>query len=275
MPARHDSFKEYARHHSDKNLPCVFSRQHKTQSDGIGCPNWHDALELQLCTAGEGYIIINGKRNEFSEGDIAVINSDCTHYTGSETDIRFMPLIINADFCRNCGIDCCCLTFESLIKNREMINLFKKAEEIFYSPKSPCRIARLQAAVLELLISLRENYTLFEKTLNQDNAELETVKMAVSYIREHYNRKLYLDEIAKKALTDKYRLSRSFKAFTGKTVVWYINEYRCTEASELIQKGSSVGEAAAICGFSNISFFTKIFKSVTGILPSEVKKKRM
>ena len=271
MSARHDFFERYEINDKIKNLPCVISRQSKTGADGIGCPNWHDALELQLCRSGSGYIIIGGKRLGFTEGEIAVINSDCTHYTGSEDRIEFIPLIISADFCKNAGIDCRSLIFESLIKDNSLNQLFSRTVDIYFSPDSPYKKAQLQSAVLEILIKLRKSYTITERPATDGNKSFEQTQIDVAYIREHYKERLSLDLIAKNSFTDKYRLSRSFKAFTGMTVVRYINEYRCEEAAKLIRDGMPVGEAALQCGFNNISFFTKVFKKSIGMLPSEIR----
>lgn len=272
MSARHDIFEHYKTNSKIKDPPCVISRQVKTAKDGIGCPNWHDALELQLCFSGFGYIIISGKRRGFTEGEIAVINSDCTHYTGSESKIVFLPLIISADFCQNAGIDCRSLTFESFINDCELKQLFLKATDIYFSPDGPCKKAQLQSAVLQILIKLRENYTVAERSPADSSKEFEQIKTAVAFIRAHYSERLSLDLIAKNSFTDKYRLSREFKEFTGMTVVEYINEYRCEEAAKLIREGKSVGEAALQCGFNNTSFFTKVFKKSIGILPSEIRR---
>ena len=54
----------------------------------------------------------------------------------------------------------------------------------------------------------------------------DRVKAAVEFIRANYDQRLTLDMIAKNALTDKYRLSHCFKAFTGLTIFQYINDYR-------------------------------------------------
>jgi AraC-like DNA-binding protein len=96
----------------------------------------------------------------------------------------------------------------------------------------------------------------------------DNVKAAIGYIRQSYDRKISLDELAKITYSDKYALCRNFKRLTGQTVVQYINLYRCQKAAEMITNGQTVAEAAHLCGFDNLSFFTKTFKHYMGALPS-------
>ena len=81
-----------------------------------------------------------------------------------------------------------------------------------------------------------------------------------------------MDELSKVTYIDKYTLSKKFKEFTGITIVDYINNYRSKIALSMIQNGEQIGDAARLCGFNNISFFTKTFKKYTGNLPSYYKK---
>lgn len=81
------------------------------------------------------------------------------------------------------------------------------------------------------------------------------------FLRANYFRKLSLDEIAKNVLTDKFTLSKEFKKFTGQTIVDYLNGYRIKKAALLIARGSNVSDAAYACGFENMSYFTRLFKS--------------
>jgi AraC-like DNA-binding protein len=99
-----------------------------------------------------------------------------------------------------------------------------------------------------------------------------TVKQAVRYIRENADRRLLLDEIARSVCADKFSLCRAFKQFTGYTLVEYSSLCRCQRAADFLADGRAVSEAAALCGFDNLSFFTKTFKRYMGALPSQYKK---
>ena len=52
----------------------------------------------------------------------------------------------------------------------------------------------------------------------------------------------------------------------------YLNYYRIKNAQFLIQNGiKKVSTVASMTGFSNLSYFAKIFKKYTGINPSSYK----
>ena len=63
---------------------------------------------------------------------------------------------------------------------------------------------------------------------------IEDIKNAIVYIRSNFEKKLSLDGIAQAVYVDKFQLSREFKKLTGKTVVEYINDYRCRRAAEYL-----------------------------------------
>ena len=69
-----------------------------------------------------------------------------------------------------------------------------------------------------------------------------------------------------------FALCKEFKKYTGTTIVEYINQYRITKAIDYLGDGLNVSETASLCGFENLSFFTKIFKRYTANNPSYYKK---
>ncbi len=234
--------------------------------------NWHDNLEIQLCTEGCGTVLLNGEKFAFGKNDIVVVNSNILHYTGTDTTLTYSCLIVSTDFCRRIGLDTNCMLFKPNIKSPVLVDLFTDLTQIYLNTNASCRIAKLNKIVLEILIELAEHYTLKETTLGSDAKKYETVKLVISYIRDNYGRKIILDEISKAVLCDKYALCREFKKLTGQTIVENLNNYRCIKAIEYLSQGYTVAQTASLCGFDNLSFFTKTFKKYIGKLPSEYRK---
>ena len=64
-----------------------------------------------------------------------------------------------------------------------------------------------------------------------------------------------------------------FKQETGLTFRQYLTNIRINQAENLLSSGMyNVSEAAAECGFSDVFYFSKVFKEHRGISPSEVIK---
>ena len=234
--------------------------------------NWHEDIEIQLCTKGSGSVLFNGKQYEFKENNIAIAESNVIHYTFSNESLTYSCIIISPEFCRNVGIDLQNLRFLPIISDESLVAMIKELIEIYNDKKIKLRIAKLNELILKILISLVENHSSLQEYVETDNASFKRIKNAIKYIRKNYNSKITLDNLAKEILTDKYTLCREFKRYSGKTVTQYVNSYRSIMAADYISQGYSVSEAARNCGFENLSFFTKTFKRYMGELPSHYNK---
>lgn len=98
----------------------------------------------------------------------------------------------------------------------------------------------------------------------------DVVFKAMEYIRQNYDRKLSLDDIAQHVYLSRSYLSSLFREEAGQTLFSYINQVR-VEKSKLFLMDSSVSlaEAAALCGFEDQSYFTKVFRKITGLSPKQ------
>ncbi len=96
----------------------------------------------------------------------------------------------------------------------------------------------------------------------------DVVYKAMEYIRQNYDRKLSLDDIAQHVYLSRSYLSSLFREEAGQTLFSYINQVR-VEKSKLYLMDPSLGlvEVAALCGFEDQSYFTKVFKKITGMSP--------
>ena len=233
--------------------------------------NWHENLEIQICNEGCGTVLLNGEKHAFHKHDVIVVNSNVLHYTETDTNMIYSCLIVSTDFCKRMQLDPNFVCFEPLIKSPVLVGLFEDLVNTYSDVRSPSRVAKLNKIVLEILIELTEHHTVREKPSAYGTKKFEIVKNTLSYIRENYARRLTIDEISDAVLYDKYALCREFKRLTGQTMIENLNNYRCIKAAELLSDGYTVAEAAASCGFENLSYFAKAFKKHIGKLPSEYK----
>lgn len=233
--------------------------------------NWHDEPELQFCVEGSGTVLLDGVAYPFRKNDLVAVDSNVLHYTGTKTELTYSCLIFSSEFCRLIGVNLEKLHFSPLIRSDVLTQLFMELIRIYCDETDLFRIAKLNRTVLSILIELAEHHCIVIPPTAGSSKKYDTVKMAISYIREHYRRKITLDEIAASVLSDKYVLCREFKKLTGQTIVEHLNRYRCIKAIDCLNDGKTVAEAAFSCGFENNSFFTKIFKRYTGHLPSDYK----
>ncbi|MEE1026127.1 MAG: AraC family transcriptional regulator [Acutalibacteraceae bacterium] len=257
-----------------EHIPCVVNYDIiRTKNKLSDTANWHHNLEIQLCCEGSGFVILDGVRTEIGVGDIVAVNCNTIHFTGTDDYIKYHCIIINNDFCENSGIDCSDIQFENVFKNPVIMNSIIQTVETYKNPDDVCYKAKLKYLILKILIEIRTYHTNSISVSKYDIKYFKEVKDTIVYIQNNYNKKITLEELAKETYIDKFSLSKKFKEFTGITVVTYINNYRSKQALLMIQKGEQIGDAARICGFNNISFFTKTFKKYSGNLPSFYKKK--
>ena len=257
-----------------ERTPCVVNYDIvRTKNKVSDTANWHHNIEIQLCCEGSGFVILDSVKTEIGVGDIVAVNCNTIHFTGTDDYIKYLCIIIDNDFCISSGIDCSDIQFENIFKNSAIMNSIIETVEIYKNPDDICYKAKLQCLILKILIEIRTYHTKGISAVKYDNKYFKAVKDVILYIQNNYDKRITLEELSKETYINKSGLSKKFKEFTGITIVNYINNYRCKMALSMIQNGEQINYAARLCGFNNISFFTKTFKNYTGNLPSFYKKK--
>ncbi|WP_315066806.1 response regulator [uncultured Clostridium sp.] len=99
------------------------------------------------------------------------------------------------------------------------------------------------------------------------------VRKTMNYIKEYYNDKVSLEEIADGMnITPEY-LSRLFTKELGKSFSDYLKELRIDKAKKLLTgKKMKIYEVAEQVGYSDSKYFCKVFKELTGMAPKEYMK---
>jgi AraC-like DNA-binding protein len=96
------------------------------------------------------------------------------------------------------------------------------------------------------------------------------LQAALHYVKRCFGEKLLEAEVASLCDMTRFAFSRSFHATFGMTFREYVMRVRITEARRLLAEGGhSITEVAYATGFTDGSYFARMFRRYTGVLPSE------
>jgi AraC-like DNA-binding protein/ligand-binding sensor protein len=96
------------------------------------------------------------------------------------------------------------------------------------------------------------------------------LKKAERFIMENFTRKISLKEIASASGLSAPYFSTIFKEEMGENLSGYLNRLRVEKACRMLtETETTLSEIAGSCGFEDQSWFSKIFKSYTGISPGK------
>lgn len=146
---------------------------------------------------------------------------------------------------------------------RAMINELQMCKENY---------AEMLEMYLRQIFIMLQRY--FSNTLKTDNTHvIEEIDKATLYFNEHYSENISIDEYAQNNHVSVSWFIRNFKHCTGSTPMQYILSKRIYNAEILLQDSSyNVTEIAEIVGYDNPLYFSRIFKKVKGLSPSEYRK---
>jgi len=98
----------------------------------------------------------------------------------------------------------------------------------------------------------------------------DVVGQTMAYVKENYDKKITLDELASRVYLSRSYLCSIFKESAGMSIVSYINRVRIQKSKQLLSDRSlSLSQVAVQCGFVDQSYFTKMFKREMGISPKQ------
>lgn len=119
---------------------------------------------------------------------------------------------------------------------------------------------------------LLRRYCLLVKTESHGECSALTRRI-IDYIHIHLSEDLSLSVIAKKFDRHPSTLSGMFRKETGMTVTAYIRQERIRKAIGYLNTSSlEIREIASSLGFHDLGYFSRVFRSETGMSPSEYRK---
>lgn len=253
-------------------------------------PHAHPFLQIVFLTSGKMTHTIGGIIAELTMGEMAIIPPNVTH------SVFFAP-----------GTSCYALSFymsmfgeihnsneqavlflkslesstipifpKTTLANKDILpteSLFKQIESEL-SNKEVGYLENVNAYIIVLINQFIRRY--FEGRPTESEQSFYTSKQMVinciKYVDEHKSERLSLPEMAKMSNVSVSTFCSYFKQLTGKSFTEYLKYKRIAYANELIKKGYEITAIASFCGFGDFSSFSRSYKQVMGISPSEYKK---
>jgi len=101
----------------------------------------------------------------------------------------------------------------------------------------------------------------------------DKIKEALVYIDEHLDESMSLESIAKHFHFSTFYFHRMFSLIVGNTLSVHVRDRRIMNAcTQLINSSVSIISIGIDCGYSSAQAFSRSFKSVCGLSPSEYRK---
>ncbi len=133
---------------------------------------------------------------------------------------------------------------------------------------SMCGVAKEKALGMELLYLMSGECKLRDDALPLLDGYRKQADI-IDYIERHLKDKITIADLARKSCLSESRFHRVFKKAAGKSPMEFIIEMRVRKAQTLLATTDmSLPEIAAASGFSNVNYFSRIFKQYSGSAPA-------
>jgi AraC-like DNA-binding protein len=97
---------------------------------------------------------------------------------------------------------------------------------------------------------------------------------ALAYIHVHYAGDTTRERIAAHVGIHSDYLTYIFRRETGLTPIAYLNRFRIEQACRMIEGGKNITEVALAVGFSDLSYFSRVFRRHVGVSPNRFQQGR-
>ena len=128
--------------------------------------------------------------------------------------------------------------------------------------------------MLALLIQWYDNQNIYTHSGSISDTDKEAIKALVDLISQTLTKPLSIQQCSQYTCMSKSKLSFVFRQITGKTISELYQYLRIEKSKELFgTTGKSIEQIANIVGYRTHAAFSAVFRTETGITPSEYKKK--
>lgn len=250
----------------------------------------HNFWEFVYVDKGEIDIEMDGEHYRLEQGNIAFHQPNEYHNLSATGDIA--PNLIVVSFkCNSPAMNFFKKRILPLsdIEKGDLATIIKEAINCFSSPLEDTFLTKLtkrdnvlpgseqliSLSLEHLLISLYRNFGGIVKntTTLRQGIQHDIVKSILNYMQEHICEKLYISQIAKAVGMSKSSVSIIFKEKMNDGVISYFTKMKIDVSKAMIREGKyNISQISFYLGFDSIHNFSRTFKKITGMTPTEYGK---
>ncbi len=247
--------------------------------------HWHEEIELIVVLEGEMEIVIELEKFILKPKEGIFINSgrlhSCVNYKNSNCIIK--SFVFHSRFLYGEQSSVMYQKYfhaflQETAVNYHFLNI-KECEIVLnaydvFSKENYAFEFKLRSILSDVLVAIIDECAeLISSADNKILKQLNRCKKMMAYIHSNYNSELSLIDIAKSANIKESEALRCFKTVLSTSPIKYLKNFRIEQAAiQLKTSTSPIIEIALDCGFTEISYFSKSFKEVYAVTPTEYRK---
>lgn len=286
IPSGH-SFRVLRWSRSIRDVECVVApgRMQKIVGEGTRW-HFHVEMELTLFTEGNGTRFVGDHIGSFEGGDLVLLGSRLPHYwhtRGNSGGISVQWHFPEGH------------PFWAFPENLVLLELFERSGRgLRLSGSTATRVSALlhemmQAHGVEQLSLLLRTLALIAVapemertylsvrsfTLAAESHYQQAISKAMRHLIANFREQVRLEDVLALTGLSRPTFARQFKKHSGRTFSEFLNRLRLQAACrELLESGRSVLEIALGCGFTQVSFFNRLFRRLQKCSPTEYRARQ-
>ena len=274
-----------------QELPLVIEKENLDTHKQDELAHWHNSFELIEVVEGKFYCNVDGSEFPINKGNICIINRGRLHHIYTEdynaSMCRKKTIIFNPDyFIKDQNIyekyilpllekDAFAHIQFNIKKGIGLdINTLMKEIEALEDEKPIGYELEEYSLIYKVIRYLYLAYQSSKQSIHTTyDANVQIQRNMTSFIHEHFNSKIGLEDIAEAGKVSKSTCIRLFHKYTGKSPIDFLNNYRLQMSAEkLVTTSEQITEIAYACGFGQPSYFNRLFLKEYNMTPNQYRK---
>lgn len=223
-------------------------------------------LEEQL---GQMFIYSMNKESDLMEMIKEGKNEQANQLLGEVTNNIILGSKGNMDVIRTRAIELIVMT------SRTAVSAGVSQERASQINSSFIQVMLMQNSLDDISNQLQIAIDIFEKEIQKNASVPEPASITTmkQFMNEHFHENITLDSIAGSAFLSASYASRLFKKELNTSIMDYLLQIRMNEARKLLKDTNlQIEEIALRTGYSDSSYFTKVFRKAEGKTPSQYRQ---